>query len=433
MALCQAVRRRAVQLTLQLRGASSLPKYLGPEGVVGSHTPVTKELWSGQHRSWSREELEAAYPPTNPQPKPSIVTTINYPFSGNLFLREQYRNPWDEVRLGRLLEDLDSLAGFIAFNHCKVDDPAARPPLCVTAAVEAIELRTKRIDLTEDMQMSGRVAWTGSSSMDVCMELLQSGTKQLVALFTFVARDALTNAAQRISPVVPETAQDRALFARRQQISDARRTARARSSAAATGLHSQGLTPEAQRWAAALLADAKLLATAPALADPQALLASATRLDSSFICMPQQRNTYGRVFGGFLMRRAFELATCSAYMLSGTRPKLVEVDEILFRKPVDVGDLIQFSACVLHTWTSGRDPTKGMAHVQVEASVTRPEHALTTITNTFNFQFTFDLRKGPGGACLPPRIILPTTEEQALEVARFFGPGASPERFYKML
>lgn len=68
----------------------------------------------------------------------------------------------------------------------------------------------------------------------------QSGTKQLVALFTFVARDALTNAAQRISPVVPETAQDRALFARRQQISDARRAARARSSAAATGLHSQG-------------------------------------------------------------------------------------------------------------------------------------------------------------------------------------------------
>lgn len=65
-----------------------------------------------------------------------------------------------------------------------------------------------------------------------------------------------------------------------------------------------GLSQEAQRWAAALLADAKLLATAPALADPQALLASATRLDSSFICMPQQRNMYGRVFGGFLMRCA---------------------------------------------------------------------------------------------------------------------------------
>jgi acyl-CoA hydrolase len=36
----------------------------------------------------------------------------------------------------------------------------------------------------------------------------------------------------------------------------------------------------------------------------------------------------------------------------------VEVDEILFRKPVDVADLIQFKATVLHTWQSGRDPTK---------------------------------------------------------------------------
>lgn len=37
--------------------------------------------------------------------------------SNHHHLPMQYRNPWDEVRLGRLLEDLDSLAGFIAFNH----------------------------------------------------------------------------------------------------------------------------------------------------------------------------------------------------------------------------------------------------------------------------------------------------------------------------
>jgi hypothetical protein len=29
----------------------------------------------------------------------------------------QYRNPWGGVRVGRLLEDLDSLAGNIAFDH----------------------------------------------------------------------------------------------------------------------------------------------------------------------------------------------------------------------------------------------------------------------------------------------------------------------------
>lgn len=29
----------------------------------------------------------------------------------------QYRSPWNEVRLGRLLEDLDAMAGYIAFTH----------------------------------------------------------------------------------------------------------------------------------------------------------------------------------------------------------------------------------------------------------------------------------------------------------------------------
>lgn len=38
----------------------------------------------------------------------------------------QYRNPWGNVRMGRLLEDLDSLAGNVAYAHwC-----ALRPEPC---------------------------------------------------------------------------------------------------------------------------------------------------------------------------------------------------------------------------------------------------------------------------------------------------------------
>ena len=31
--------------------------------------------------------------------------------------RAQYRSPWGSVRVGRILEDLDSLAGYIAYDH----------------------------------------------------------------------------------------------------------------------------------------------------------------------------------------------------------------------------------------------------------------------------------------------------------------------------
>lgn len=202
------------------------------------------------------------------------------------------------------------------------------------------------------------MVWTGKSSIDVSMEMKQGGRKQLVALFTFVARDALTNAPQLVSPVVPQTEQEVALFDRREEIAAAGRAARQRASSQATGLHSQGLSTESQRWAAEKLEAGKTLKSLPGLVDPFALSSSATRLTSSFICMPQQRNAYGRVFGGFLMRRAFELALQTTYQFSGCRPLLAKVHQITFRKPVDVGNLCTYTATVLHAWQSGRDPSK---------------------------------------------------------------------------
>ena len=51
--------------------------------------------------------------------------------------------------------------------------------MLVTASVDAIQLR-KRLAIETDMTIQGQVVWTGSSSMDIRMELLQVG-----ALFPF--------------------------------------------------------------------------------------------------------------------------------------------------------------------------------------------------------------------------------------------------------
>ena len=42
----------------------------------------------------------------------------------------------------------------------------------------------------------------------------------------------------------------------------------------------------------------------------------------------QVRNMSGRVFGGFLMRRAFELAFACAYTFAGWRPQFVRCEEV---------------------------------------------------------------------------------------------------------
>eukprot|EP00041_Stephanoeca_diplocostata_P012649 m.212242 g.212242 ORF g.212242 m.212242 type:complete len:123 (+) comp19037_c0_seq15:439-807(+) len=98
-----------------------------------------------------------------------------------------------------------------------------------------------------------------------------------------------------------------------------------------------------------LLAEAAQVTAFPALADASVILLRSTRLSNYFIAQNQNRNTSGRIFGGFLMRRAFELAFSTAYCFCGQVPSFVEVDEVLFLAPVNIGNLLRFESCVLYT------------------------------------------------------------------------------------
>ena len=88
-----------------------------------------------------------------------------------------------------------------------------------------------------------------------------------------------------------------------------------------------------ERLIAKLLQDAQTLLTMPALAHPHDILIRDTAASNSLICQPQQRNTAGRIFGGFLMRRAFELAYATAYLFSGSRPTFEEVGSCALKRP----------------------------------------------------------------------------------------------------
>lgn len=84
----------------------------------------------------------------------------------------------------------------------------------------------------------------------------------------------------------------------------------------------------------ALLAEGRIFCDMPALADRDSILIRDTHLENSLICQPQQRNIHGRIFGGFLMHRAFELAFSTAYAFAGQMPCFLEVDHVDFLRPV---------------------------------------------------------------------------------------------------
>ncbi|GAB4823181.1 hypothetical protein N2152v2_010227, partial [Parachlorella kessleri] len=248
---------------------------------------------------WDEQTLVDAQPQTLVVAKPPNSTVINYPFSSDLILREHYRSPWGEVRLGRVLEDLDSLAGYVAYDHCDDGDATTRPPLLVTAAVEAIHFRaSSRLGLQEDMQVSGRVVWTGRSSLDVCMELQQAGRRELIALFTFAARDGLSLKAHPINQLQPQNPEDRRWCEERQRVAEERKAARAAAQPTGEALHTVAIpslaspagTQQQRQWAEDLLEQGRTKADLVALADPHSILMPETGLENTFTCMPQQRN-----------------------------------------------------------------------------------------------------------------------------------------------
>jgi hypothetical protein len=81
-------------------------------------SPVTEALWHARSSFVQRVQNSPVDGPAqsrllNRTPAQSR-TSVSYGFSSDLVLREHYRDPWNSIRIGKLLEDLDALAGTIA-------------------------------------------------------------------------------------------------------------------------------------------------------------------------------------------------------------------------------------------------------------------------------------------------------------------------------
>ena len=340
-------------------------------------------------------------------PRESEVGIV-YEFSKDQHLLETYRNPYGEARMGKILEDLDALAGNIAFNHVEGN------PLIVTAGVDRIRLR-KRPDIKADQYLSGKVTWVGSSSMEIRMKMSanEDGSDEwLEAYFTFVTLHPTTKKAIKISPLIPETDEERVHFELGAVKAQAKRAARKNKIQIGQQMSDESLQIDIR--AAKLLEEAGTLLKMPSLADPNTILMDETAQGNAMVAQPQARNLHDRIFGGFLMRRAFELAFATAYLFGGDKPRFLEVDDISFDKPVDVGDLLVFKSRVLYTMPDGGslgnyvDEHAGLplVNVEVEVWVTCPEHKKAEVSNHLYFTFALPDAK----TC---KLVLPANIDQA--------------------
>lgn len=105
-----------------------------------------------------------------------------------------------------------------------------------------------------------------------------------------------------------------------------------------------------------------------------------TLLKNVIICFPEQRNLYNKIFGGFLMRQAFELAWTNACLFSKTTIRCSVVDNISFRKPVVIGSLLFLTSEIVYTESN-------QIQVKVLAQTVDPKTSHKETTNDFYFKF----------------------------------------------
>lgn len=404
--------------------STSTPSKMGY--ISHQRTAITKRLWNDR-----LEQMNVEHPHA---PEQTLIKTkkikehvVLYDFENDKQLARDYATPWNTARIGRVLEDMDSLAGNVVFTHIDDNDPATRPPNAVTASADNIR-QFMKLRLDQKTFLHGSVAYVGTSSIVVRCDLKnEKGEVLMRADFTFAARSNATGKATPVNQLDMKTLteEQKATFDEVKAQIELKKNRK---------MDKMPMREEVRvfrkQWVKKMREMSRVAKEMPSRAVldeklSKIVLTSQTVHENLFVAQPQQVNLSGRIFGGFLLRRGFELALANAYTFAGTFPLFVNMSDVDFRAPVEVGDLLRFRAHIIHVgepgefdkktlelketnvFESGNDIERDIV-MQVEAIVVNPKTVSATVTNSFLITFRVN------GGLLP--TVLPESTDEAFGV-----------------
>ena len=332
------------------------------------------------------------------------------PFKDDADLRAMYIDMDGGVRMGKVLEDLDAMAATVAYLHCS--QPAFKsdfPMTILTAAVDRIEMRHLGIPANQNMRIRAMVTWVGHSSMEISLSVdggvdsvgadaSASNFKQMaMARFIMVARSKDGKQAMPVNTLELGSDRERAIFRAGQSLAEARKARQVRKQN----------PPGAE--------ESRLLHDIFQSRDSNKAKPNLSRMSQTIskvvrICHPQEKNLHDLVFGGTLMREAFELATACSAIHCGQLPVFLAIDELAFCHPVPIGSILELTAMIVHvglddgfdsqvfgssqglnhtSTEKAKEAKKDMkrVHVQVVAHVLSIKDRSRLVTNTFHLTF----------------------------------------------
>ncbi|CAO1621445.1 unnamed protein product [Parajaminaea phylloscopi] len=355
---------------------------------------------------------------------------LQLPFTSNGELLEKYIATSGKLRLGMVFEDLDGLAGDIAYQHVlggrPKPGPSETPVFVVTASVDRLDLVVDHLRSDRDYRLSGLPIFVGKSSMEVLVvvdELDPSGSGAvktcLSGRFTMVAMNGLTKKSQQIPPLELCEDDERQLF----EFGQTHKT-RKRSQMATALDRVPPTQEEAKELHQMWLADQAPLEPKGAHGDSPRLVvpASETRLSSTQHIHPQSANIHKRLFGGFIMRQAYELAWMVGASFSNAPINFLALDALSFHSPVPIGAILSMTSQIEFTSRPKATATASAPALAASDEVAKQDVVVAAIsvlvetvdvetgkrqkTNTFDFSFDLGHTK---------RRVSPATYQEAMQ------------------
>lgn len=291
------------------------------------------------------------------------------PLATDLNIRRRYMVIDEPIignfRFGLFLEELDIMAEQVALGYARRTHADAK---VVTAAIDNIIVRHV-VDIDRDIVIDARINHVGKSSMVVGMRVEHPGepsTHIASCYFTMVARGGESAEESRVLPPLEfsseleehraeKTMQERAQYRRQQE--------------------AQQEPPSREEYE--LLRKLHLAQDDP---DFRGLKAEPLVVDAWERMYPEQEYVPHRIFGGYIVRRAYELSSICAELVAPDRALIAAVNRINFFHPVKLGDKLHYTCRVVYTSDS---------FICVEASIERISRDRSSRALSNSCLFTF--------------------------------------------
>jgi acyl-coenzyme A thioesterase 9 len=304
--------------------------------------------------------------------------------------------------LHRARTDFDSLAGAAAYKYVlpdnvPVDQSSAYEFFLVTAAVDRMDMLRPLLNpdgSIPDLRISGHVSYATESSLEVFVRLStlppptaaagEEGETILVGRFAMACR-SFKGGKHKIAKLLVEGPEEEEMWKMGKEMREGKRARGAKSlqktpptAVEAALLHSMFVEradvfgaffslpcltatrltasfthpPSGYLYAFTHPPFGYLYAVTTDRTTPtpeNIIFMTDTQIKTASLMHPQERNVHGKIFGGHLMRLAYEAAFSTSCLFARAPVTFVALDELLFASPVDVGSLLVLDSKITYS------------------------------------------------------------------------------------